>query len=225
MYRRGFVDGEYQDGSIRGLSFLAGKRGMGKTTEMDNLLNSCSGPRIFFDTLSKHHDIIRHTHLVSDLAELKNAIRSAHRSPFKILYQPRFGSLDVHFQNVCLIVLAVAKGENGLVFAVDEIDKLCGVRFGESRMCGGLYDLVNYGRHHRVALLGTSRRPAQVPRGFTSECFDMRVFRVTEPNSLDYFKEYSVDLLKARALEKYQYLYWQDGCESVELRGGRRQNL
>ena len=35
---RGFIDGEYQDGELRGCTFIAGKRGMGKTTEMARLL-------------------------------------------------------------------------------------------------------------------------------------------------------------------------------------------
>ena len=40
---RGFVDGEYQDGELRGCTFIAGKRGMGKTTEMARLRAFCAG--------------------------------------------------------------------------------------------------------------------------------------------------------------------------------------
>ena len=51
---RGFIDGEYQDGEIRGCTFLAGIRGMGKSTEMGRRIAMCGGGAVFFDPVAKH---------------------------------------------------------------------------------------------------------------------------------------------------------------------------
>ena len=87
----------------------------------------------------------------------------------------------------------------------------------------GLYDLVNYGRHHRVSMLATARRPAQVPRGYTSECHEMRLFKLTEERDVKYFAELIGDSEARRlpGLQPYQFLRWDDAGDS-KLCGGRR---
>ena len=204
---RGFIDGEYQDGELRGLTFLGGKRGMGKTTEMIRLVSLCSGGVVFFDTLSKHEGVLRGWVIVTQPRELKKALEKNYGGKFRICYQPRCGNLDEHFAAVCDVVKIVG----WMIFAVDELDKLCGTRFGESRMCAGFYGLVNYGRHHRVSMLATARRPAQVPRGYTSECHEMRLFKLTEKRDLDYFAELiGSEADKLPSLPPYKFMYWDD---------------
>jgi hypothetical protein len=217
---RGFIDGEYQDGELRGLTFLAGKRGMGKTTEMARLLSTCSGGVVFFDSLSKHESVLPGYVVISQPRQMKDYLRRNHQRRFRILYQPRTGDLDQHFQACCTIVKAFGT----MILAVDELDKLCGDRWGSLRMPTMFYELVNYGRHHRVSMLATARTPVQVPRGFTSECSFMRLFRLTEERYKKYFEEYIgvADANRLPGLDKYQFLLWSDGCDQAELRGGRR---
>src|ERR1035437_10275567 len=101
---RGFIDGEYQDGELRGCTFIAGKRGMGKTTEMGRLLSSCSGGVVFFDSLSRHEAVLPGYKLFSQPGNLTEYLRINRNRRFRILYQPRAGILDQHFQAVCSIV-------------------------------------------------------------------------------------------------------------------------
>ena len=213
---RGFIDGEYEDNGIRGCIFVAGKRGMGKTTEMDRLLTGCAGGAVFFDSLSKHAALFRGYYVVTEPGQLREYLVLNRGRRFRVLYQPRAGSLDSHFQAVCLIVRAVG----WLIFAIDELDKLCGPRWGDSRMPPELYHLVNYGRHERVSLIATARRPTSVARGFTSECLQMLLFRVTEKNDLDYFEDYIGRENAARlpGLSPYCFLAWSETGE-VEERG------
>jgi len=217
---RGFIDGEYQDGELRGLTFLAGQRGMGKTTEMARLLSLCSGGFVFFDSLSKHEGVIQGAVLVSQPGEMKQYLRKNRGRRFRLLYQPRSGNLDQHFEACCQIVKSVG----WMIFGIDELDKLCGDRFGSGRMPTGYYELVNYGRHHRVSMLATARIPIQVPRGFTSECGTMRLFRMHEPRYVKYFEEFigSENAARLPSLDKYQYLLWSDGAEQAQLCGGKR---
>jgi hypothetical protein len=138
---------------------------------------------------------------------------------FRVLYQPRAGDLDAHFEAVCTIVRAVG----WLIFAVDELDKLCGPRFGDSRMTPAFYHLVNYGRHERVSMIATARRPTSVARGYTSECLKMFLFRITEKADLKYFEDYigAENAARLPSLEPYQFLAWAEVGEAT-LCGGRR---
>lgn len=206
---RGFIDGEYQDEEIRGLVFLCGMRGMGKTTEMDRLLSLCTGGVLFFDTVSKHAGVFRGYAIFSEPGPLESYLRLNRGRRFRVLYQPRRGNLDTHFQKVCTIVRAMG----WMIFAVDEVDKLSGARWGETRMCPEFYHLVNYGRHERVSMIATARRPKAAPAGFRGEA-EMRVFRLKEVGAIDYFAEEMGDETAARlrTLPKYYYLHCvQDG--------------
>lgn len=215
---RGFIDGEYEDGEIRGCMFLAGIRGMGKTTEMARLLSLCAGGVIFFDSLSKHGAVLSGYRTISQPGELKEYLRLNHQRRFQVLYQPREGDLDAHFQAVCIIVRAFG----WMVLATDELDMLTGQRWGDRRMPPEFYHLVNYGRHSCVSLLATARYPASVPRGFTSQCQEMRLFSMSEPSHVKYFEEYigQANAAQLSSLAKFQYLRWVQGMPAT-LSGGR----
>lgn len=215
---RGFIDGEYQDGELRGVGFLVGKRGMGKTTLMGDLFKQCTGGTLFFDSLSKHEAVLPGYKLFCEPGPLKDYLRMNSARRYRILYQPRSGDIEQHFQAACVIVRAVGN----MVFGVDELDMLCGSHWGPSWMCPGLYHLVNYGRHSKVAMLATARRPMNVPRGYTSQCLEMRLFGMTERADLKYFEDYigATDAARLATLQKYQYLHWT-GDGPALLKGGK----
>lgn len=219
MNVRGFVDGEYQDGELRGITFLAGQRGMGKTTEMVRLARACLGGVVFFDSLGTHGHVLHDFRLVSSISDARLYLKANVGRRARLLYQPRGGSVDEHFNAVCNLVREV----RWLILAIDELDKMCGERWGVHRMCPGLYDLVNYGRHARVSMLATARTPIQVPRGFTSEVRQMRLFRLQENRYVKYFEEYvgANNAARLRGLDPYTFLKWT-GEGEAELCGGRR---
>ena len=215
----GFIDGEYTDGEIRGCVFVAGVRGMGKTTELARLLSSCSGGTLFFDPLSKHESVLPGFRLISQPGELQTYLRANRGRRFRVLYQPRQGSLDTHFRAVCLIVRAFGS----MIFGIDEFDMLCGSRWGDTRMPPEMYHLVNYGRHCRVSMLATARRPMNVARGFTSQCQTMRLFHMREKADLKYFEEYigQSDTARLSSLPKFHYLLWTGDGSAQVFCGGR----
>jgi len=210
---RGFIDGEYQDGEIRGCGFIAGVRGMGKTTEMGRLLSLCTGGVLFFDPLARHEHVLPGRRLIHHWVELENYLRVNRGRRFRIIYQPRGGSIDEHFKGVAACVRAFG----WMIFAIDELDMLCGARFGDARMPQELYDLVNYGRHARVSMLATARYPMSVARGFTSQCATLRLFYMREKKHLQYFEEYiGEEISRLPSLPKYHYLFW-DGSENSQI--------
>jgi hypothetical protein len=210
----GFLDGEYQDGELRGLALIAGKRGMGKTTEMARLLSQCGGGVVFFDSLSKHESILSGYKLITQPGDLAAYLKLNRGRRFRVLYQPRAGDQAGHFQSVCTIVRAIG----WMIFGVDELDMQCGPRWGDSRMPPALYHLVNYGRHERISMLATARTPMSVARGYTSACLSMRIFQTTEESHKRYFEGYigAENAAALHHLEKYQFLHWRDGDTTIE---------
>lgn len=190
---RGIVDGEYQDGRIRGLLFAVGMRNMGKTTLMDQLLGECAGGVILFDTLSKHAEKFPDYRVTTTISELEQYLRLNRGRRFHILHQPRRGNLDKIFRKVCLLVTLFGP----MIFAIDEIDKLCGARWGDFRMPPELYHLVNYGRHEQVSMIATARNPKAVARGYTAES-EIFAFRVEEKS----YREYLIDRMGEDAAEQ-----------------------
>lgn len=84
-----------------------------------------------------------------------------------------------------------------------------------------LYQIANYSRNQfHIAFLFTSRYPAQVARGLTSQCSELRTFLVTEPLHLEYLRSYyGADTDRLATLPRFQYLRYRDGLP-IELAGG-----
>lgn len=215
---RGFIDGEYEDGECRGLIFLAGKRGMGKTTELARMLSTCGGGVSFFDPLSKHARILPGFRIFSQPGPMVEYLRVNAGRRFRVLYQPRDGDMVEHFRAWCRILRAFGSQVAG----VDELDMFCSSSWGPSRMPPEFNWLVHYGRHCRVSMVATARRPMDVARGFTSQCLSMRLFRITERADLRYFEDYiGGEVVALPRLDKYQYLHWRgDGDPSDICKGG-----
>ena len=215
---RGFVDGEYEDGELRGINFLVGRRGFGKTTEMGRLLSACSGGVVFFDPLSKHAAILPDAVIIADPGRLVEYLRVNRGRRFRVVYQPRAGNLDQHFQQFCKIVRAFG----WMIVAVDEVDKFCGPRWGPNWMPPELSDLVNYGRHCRISMIVTARRPQGVAAVLKAEA-QWRVFRLKDEKALDSLANEigEENLPRIRELPKYYYLHCREDEDPV-LCGGPR---
>jgi len=217
---RGFIDGEYQDGEIRGLVAIFGMRGMGKTTETARLLGECRGGVLFFDTTCNHGHVLKGYEHISQPGDLKEFLRVNHKRRFRVRYAPADVEIEQHFLAVCMIVQAFGN----MIFAVDEIDTFCGPQHGPSQMPAPLYQLAHVGRHFKVSMVVTARDPASLSIRFRSQCESMRIFRVDEETYVQYLAKRigKQNASKLPTLQKYQYLLWQSGTAEAHVRGGRR---
>lgn len=216
---RGFIDGEYQDGETRGCNFIVGQRNSGKTFEMTRRLNACLGGCVFFDTLSRNSHVLKRAELITQPGELDAGLELNRGRRFRYLYQPRAGSRDEHFAAVCNL----ARAHGWFILGIDEIDALCGSRFGESRMPPELNHLVNYGRHDRISLIATARKPQRVSRDYLGECLSMSVFYTFESSAIKALAEFigEEDAARIRGLKRFQYLNWSDPGPAILSKGGR----
>jgi len=230
-----FIDGEYQDGEVRGRLFLCGQSGYGKTTEMIRLCDQCRGGVIFYDHTGNHRlKGAVYVHQPKDLARAIRANLARGRERFRIMYVPMGGDLHEHFHAVCKMAYAVAS----LTLAVDEIDSYCSSRYGDSRMRKELYDIVHFSRHapgaqipnskrRGMALLFTARIPTSIARGLSSQSSEFRLFHEDDGEYLDFFRRGVLrnkeNAEKLRELPKYKfYQVFKDGSAPMKLCGGPR---
>lgn len=218
--------GEWRDGELVGCVGLLGKRGSGKSTEMARLLRSASGRLIVFDTVNQYSQgDLPGCAVIHDVATFKAFIRShlAARS-FRILYQP-IGDVRAHFDSItAFFSMQSSPGRylvGRLIFAIDEVDRFC----SPSWMRPGLDFLVNCGRHPKIALVWTSRRPQRIARDLSSQTSEFRVFFMSEPkdraNLAEYIGDEAADHLNR--IPRFHYLRYRDGEPgfSIEISGRR----
>ena len=219
--QRGFIEGEYQDGELRGITFVVGRRGFGKTTETGRLLNLCGGGVNFFDPTSKHGGLLQGAVLITDGDKLEEYLRVNRGRRYRICYQPRTGDIDEHFRRWCRIVAAFG----WQIAAVDEVDKFCGPRWGPKWMPPELAHLVDYGRHCRVSMIVTARRPQGVAAALKAES-EWRIFRLKDGKALDTLADEigEENLPRIRELPKYYYLHCRED-EDPQLCGGPRAGI
>jgi hypothetical protein len=221
---RGFIDGEYQDGEVRGLTFVAGERGMGKTTEVVRLTRQCTGAVVFFDTVNRHRKLLPGFVVINEPGKLKQYLIANKGRRVRVCYVPLNDFPEVHIIGVCTILRALGEWLGGVIFMVDEIDEFCAAKWGEHRMPLPLYRIAHYGRHYWVSMAVTARDPASLSIRFRSQCAYMRLFRTSESRYVDYFaaKIGKENAAKLRTLQKTYYLYWEAGNIDAEIRGGPR---
>lgn len=212
-----FIDGEWQDGEVRGVNFLAGIRGMGKTTELGRLMNTCSGTVVFYDHTGNHEGLLRRSVTVKQPGELKDALLRRRGREF-IRYVPppdedEFGEEKAnkeapnvtHFRAVC----AVCNIFGRLILAVDEMDNYCGQEWGAKQMPRELYRLIHFGRHPKISMLFTARDPTTISIKARSQCETVRVFRTIEESYVRYFQPRIGKEMASRlmTLPHYQYVF------------------
>lgn len=220
MTMRGFHDGEYQDGELRGLTFLAGERGMGKTTEAIRLAQQCTGRVVFFDTIGRHAALLKGFKQFSQPGPLVEYLRANQGRRVRAVYVPLDEFAEKHLIAVCLIVRAF--GET--ILCIDEIDMFCGQEWGVRGMPDELYNLAHYGRHYKVSMLCTARDPVSLSIRFRSQCEFMRLFRISEERYVKYFEARigKANAAKLPQLPKTYFLLWQAGTQDAPIKGGPR---
>ena len=208
---RGFIDGEYEDNEIRGLGLVAGVRGYGKTCELVRLLNGCTGRVWFFDTLGTHGNLFK-APTVSQPDQLRKLVNAR-----RVRYVPTSGDMADHFRRVC----ALARAVGNLVLGADELDNFCDSSWGPKRMPPELNAIVQYGRHFRVAMLGVTRVPQEVARGYRSQCERFLMFHTDDPDHLEALAKFCGQDIAAKlpSLPKYRYLQWQKGISGAQMKG------
>ena len=169
-------------------------------------------PRVItFDPLSQYKpdagELVLH-----DPDQLKAAMRDAGKSePFRVLYQPRRGSILDNWRQVG--VIAYARGN--LLLCIDEMGML--TEAGQFAIDSPgrepiLKSIVHYGRHRKIDVICTAQRPTDVARRYTALCSEIRCFQTNENRDLTYLRERMGESATRTLtrLPKFVFLHWTD---------------
>jgi hypothetical protein len=216
VYAYGFIADEWQDGGIRGRILVCGKPGSGKSYLIAERVSSCRRVVLFNTANVQSFDRLKGFTRISTPAELKQMMRAAYPDgPLRVVYTPIEGDKLEHFELVCRILKVCGH----CVFAVDEIDT-----FMSANYVGGpaFYELTNYGRHLKIAMIGSTRNTVAVSRQYTSMLTEICIFAMTEPRYLKYFEETCGSAVSDEVplLGKHEYLRWMADGGTCERRKG-----
>lgn len=93
-----------------------------------------------------------------------------------------------------------------MLYVIDEVD----FYVTANRIPFSFAKLFRYGRHKNIDLITITRRPAEIPRITTAMTDKFLIFRLHEPNDLEYFKKLSSTLPdKIKSLEKFKFLTYE----------------
>lgn len=194
-----------------GISAVIGKRGCGKSCEQRRMGRTF--PRVItFDPLSQYKaepgELVVH-----DPGELDAVTKPSGKArPFRVLYQPRHGSVIENWREVG--VIAYARGN--LLLCIDEMGMLTEQsKFKVDNDEGRdpiLEDIVHYGRHRKIDVICTAQRPTDVARDYTALCSELRCFQTNENRDLTYLRERMGESAtkKVTQLPKFVFLHWTD---------------
>jgi hypothetical protein len=162
--------------------------------------------------------------LIHDPTILKEKLREFGRHrPFKILFQPRTGSVLENWRKVG--VLAYAQGN--MLLCIDEMGML--TENGQFVLDAKgkdpiLKSIVHYGRHRKLDVICTAQRPTDVARRYTALCSEMRCFQTSEPKDLTYLSERVGESAVSQlpALPNFVFLHWTDSSVGVYQRKLKR---
>lgn len=189
------------------ITVIVGRKGSGKSTRARELLARASR-RVIVDPMWEHTQGV----IVKDFASLVSYIRPLRASSYAAVLRAR-NELDV-MQTIGLTVAGEPESPPlpGCTLCVDELDKLC----SPSTLPVELHDVVNYGRHYRVSLIGLARRPNKLHRDITANADRIVIGQTLEPRDVDYLTEFIGETLAARAkrLRRWEFVVWPDDLET-----------
>jgi hypothetical protein len=190
-------------GEVRGLEFVSGQRGTGKTTYIRERILARE-PRLFiYDHMAEFNEPGFATFYKLDQAiDFMDQNRSG-------LCRLTYKSLEPspeEFATICRVPFCIPD----LVIVVDELDTFAGAV--TPRPPDEFRQLVHFGRHVGCGIVGASRRPADVSRAFTSQAKRYVCFRQTEPSDLRFLRSVlGPEADRIKDLPPLHYLAFEDG--------------
>lgn len=171
---------------------IIGMRGEGKTTLANHFIKYRTKPVIIVDPLSQFQgQRFFDAHSLLDHA-LTRGITLAQPLIATIFEQEDFN-----------IICQIAVRHKNVMLVIDEVDMFDSPHSVDK----DFKRIIHLGRHFKLDLVTTSRRPANISRDLTSQTAEFYIFKVTEKRDLDYFAERSSELPdKIKALKKYHYI-------------------
>lgn len=173
---------------------IIGKRGSGKTTLAGKFITERTKPVLIMDMLCQFETGKRFCSVAAILDYIVLAKKFNITDPLVLTnYEQK------EFSLLCEIAIR----HKDVMLVVDEVD------FFDTPQCKDhvFKKVIHYGRHTKIDLVTTSRRPANISRDLTSQTDEFYIFRMHEKRDLDYFHELNSELPdKIKDLQQFSYI-------------------
>lgn len=185
---------------------IFGKRGTGKSYLAKKLIES-ETRIVIFDTLSEYE-----TGVLFDTEhgrEFREFWQRVYRGNFRLVYRPL--KPDDEIDEIAALVFALGN----MTFVVEEIDCYC----TSFQISEAFAHIVQRGRHKNITLVGITQRPFGIHRLLTSQAKEIYIFGTNEPRDRDYLKALLGREIEPKldALERFEYIHWQEGKQELEI--------
>ncbi|AXX87159.1 hypothetical protein AMRN_1423 [Malaciobacter marinus] len=160
---------------------IIGHKGYGKTTLTEKLAILTDKPTIILDPRFQYEENIRRL-VFTSVSKFHKFITK--RDNYKLFMKHKLELVVNTIDEAEELAETIFKMKN-ITFVIDEIDMFFDTRTDKKSYFN---KLVQYGRHNRIDIITTSRRPANISRNLTA-LTDIFIFsRLREPNDKKYIK-------------------------------------
>lgn len=183
---------------------IIGQKGYGKTVFTEKIIIGLGKATIIVDPRLQYKTDQKRRYFFSSPHEFKNWIVDNYRNFKKYKLELVIDTMPSEFEIISNIVLKM----KNITFLVDEIDMFSDPKSEDK----GLNKLIHYGRHNKIDIVGTSRRPANISRDLTSQTDFFYLSRISEPTDLKYFKaRFGIEIVnELQNLDKFEFLQIDD---------------
>lgn len=182
-----------------------GRKGSGKTTLLRRA-NTHLDRVIVLDPLCEYSSGV----VIGDSASLASYLRENHDKKFRVIFR---ADSDEEYEQAFLC----ASNMYTCTIIVEEIDMYC----SPYDIVAPLNQIIRYGRHKQISILGASRRAAEVSRHLTAQADCIVSFLQTEPRDIQYMKSKlsTEQTEELKNLGQYEYRVFGDIASFQEFFG------
>ncbi len=194
---------------------VIGKKGYGKTTLVKLLVLLSNKPSIIIDPRfqfeNEHYLYFNNTENAEQW--LKDNFQKFYAFNKKIVIQ------SAEKQKIDSFLEFIYKYFKDIVLVIDEIDMFYNQKgFNDET---SFYKLIHYGRHSRIDIITTSRRPANIPKDLTSQTDEFCLFQTKENNDIKYLSQYlyGQEVFETlRNLERFKYMEYDTEKDEFKIK-------
>lgn len=192
--------------SEKKIGLIFGKRGSGKSYLANQMIRN-EKRLIVFDTMSEYKEGI--VFGTEDFDQFCEFWKSVHNRKFRLIYRPIRPDVEIEY----IAELVYKLGD--VTFLVEEIDCYCSAY----QISDQFANIVQRGRHKNITLIGISQRPYGIHRLLTSQAKEIYIFNTNEPRDREYLKTLLSSEIESKLdqLKQYEYIYWQDGTDGLQI--------
>ncbi|MDX1808305.1 MAG: AAA family ATPase [Sulfurospirillaceae bacterium] len=186
---------------------VIGHKGYGKTALTEALMLMYDKPTIIADPRFQYSTFQKRRVSFRSVGDFRKWIYNT--ANFKDFYKYKLELVVNAFDDTFEELAHIVRQMRSLMFVVDEVDMFLDPRATKNN---SLNKIIQYGRHHEIDIITTSRRPANISRNLTSQTDIFYFSKLREPTDKLYIKQAigAEYVSTVENLERFSFLEFED---------------